>query len=66
MKEIQKELGPQKLKHQPRCGHGSWGESRTLHKHTKINKNQQNERNPQRIRPPEAETSAPLQARKLG
>ena len=46
MKGIHKELGSQKLKHQPHCAHGSWGDLRTLHKHTKINETQQNERNP--------------------
>ena len=44
MKGIQRELGSQKLKHQPHCGHGSWGDLRTLHKHTKINTNHPHER----------------------
>ena len=35
---IHKELDPHELKHRPRCGHGSWGDLRTLHKHTQIGK----------------------------
>ena len=52
MKGIHKELGPQKLKHQPRCGHGSWGDLRTLHKHTKISTNHPNQRIHKELRPP--------------
>ena len=55
MEGIHKELDPHELKHQPRCGHRSCGDLRTLHKHTKSmkiskSKGTHNELNPHELK----------------